>query len=86
MEESFCVETLTLLKSSQICARFIPLGPDGGSRLAGSEVGLGHANKQGGSSIRLTCDRLVAVDRPMSTPASGGGGAAAARPREARRR
>jgi hypothetical protein len=46
-------------------------------------VGLGHANMLGGSSIRLTCDRLVAVDRPVRAPASGGGGAAAARPRPA---
>jgi hypothetical protein len=50
-----------------------PLGPDGGDELAGGEVGLGHANKQGGSSIGLTSYRLVAVDRPARTPASGGG-------------
>jgi hypothetical protein len=78
----FALGTLKLLKSLQIYPRFIPLGPDGGNRLAGGEVGLGHANNQGGSSIRLTCDRLVAVDRPVRTPASGGGGAAAARPQE----
>jgi hypothetical protein len=82
----FALGTLKLLKNLQIYLRFIHLGPDGGNRLAGGEVGLGHANKQGGSSIRLTCDRLVAVDRPVRTPASGSGGAAAARPREARRR
>jgi hypothetical protein len=82
----FCARTLKLLKSLQIYPRFIPLGPDGGVRLAGGEVGLGHANMLGESSIRLTCDRLVAVDRLVRTPASGGGGTAAARPREARRR
>jgi hypothetical protein len=82
----FAPGTLKLLKSLQIYPRFIPLGLDDGDRLAGGEVGLGHANLLGGSSIRLTCDRLVAVDRLVRTPASGGGGTAAARPREARRR
>jgi hypothetical protein len=85
-EESFCAGTLKLLKSSQIYPRFFPLGPDGGNRLADGDVGLGHANMLGGSSIRLTCDRLVVVDRRGMTPASGGGGTAAARLREARRR
>jgi hypothetical protein len=47
------------------------------NRLAGGEVGLGHANMLGGSSIKLTCDRLVAVDRPVRAPASGSGGAPA---------
>jgi hypothetical protein len=77
--------TLELLKSSQLYPWVFPLGPDGGNRLAGGEVGLGHANKQGGSSIRLTSYRLAAVDRPVGTTASGGGGAAAARPQEVRR-
>jgi hypothetical protein len=45
-------------------------------------VELGHANKRQGSSIGLTRDRLVAVDWPGESPASGGGGAVAARPRE----
>jgi hypothetical protein len=49
-----------------------PLGPDGGDELAGGEVRLGHANKQGGLSIGLTSYRLVEVDRPVRTPASGG--------------
>jgi hypothetical protein len=81
----FAQGTLKLLKSSQFYPRFTPLGPDSGDRLAGGEVGLGHANMLGGSSIRLTCDRLVAVDRLVRSPASGGGGTAAARPREAPR-
>jgi hypothetical protein len=82
----FAQGTPKLLKSSQIYPLFFPLGPDGGNRLAGGEVGLGHANILGGSSIRLTCDRLVAVDRPVKPPASSGGGAAVVRPRGARRR
>jgi hypothetical protein len=36
-------------------------------------VGLGHANMRQGSLIGLTRDRLVAVDRPGESPASGGG-------------
>jgi hypothetical protein len=48
------------------------LGPDGGDQLAGGEVERGHANKRQGSSIGLTRDRLVAVDRPGESPASGG--------------
>jgi hypothetical protein len=62
-----------------------PLRPDGRDELGGGEVGLGHANMEGGSSIGLTSYRLAAVDQPVKTPASGGGGAAAACPREARR-
>jgi hypothetical protein len=64
----------------------LPIGPDGGDRLAGGEVELGHANKRQGSSIGLTRDQLVVVDRPGESPASGGGGAAAAHPRETGRR
>jgi hypothetical protein len=45
--------------------------------LAGSEVGHGEVNKQQGSAIGLTRDRLVEEDRPGRSPASGGGGAAA---------
>jgi hypothetical protein len=37
-------------------------------------VERGQANKRRGLSIRLTRDRLVAVDRPEESPASGGGG------------
>jgi hypothetical protein len=36
-------------------------------------VERGQANKRRGSSIGLTRDRLVAVDRPEESPASGGG-------------
>jgi hypothetical protein len=50
-----------------------PLGPDGGDELAGGEVGLGHAKKQGGSLIRPTSYRLAAVDWPVGSPASSGG-------------
>jgi hypothetical protein len=39
------------LKSLQFYPRFIPLGPDGGDRLAGGEVGLGHANMLGGRRL-----------------------------------
>jgi hypothetical protein len=85
-EESFSLRTLKLLKSSQKYPWSLPLGPDGGDKLAGGEVELGHANKRQGSSIGLTCDRLVAEDWPGEAPASGGGGAAAARPRETGRR
>jgi hypothetical protein len=82
----FALRTLELLKSSHKSPWFLPLGPDGGGKLAGGEVEHGQENKRWGSSIRLTRDRWVAVDRPEECPASGGGGAAAARPRELGRR
>jgi hypothetical protein len=85
-EEFFALGTLKLLKSLQFDPRFIPLGPDGGDRLAGGEVVHDHANMLGGSLITITCNRLVEVDRLVRTPVSGGGGTAATRPREARRR
>jgi hypothetical protein len=80
------MRTLELLKSSHKCPWSLPLGPDGGDKLAGGVVERGHANKRQGSSIGLTRDRLVAMDRSGESPASGGGGAAAARPRETGRR
>jgi hypothetical protein len=60
------------LKSSHKYPWSLPLGPDGGDKLAGGKVELGHANKRQGSSIGLTRDRLVAVDWPGESPASGG--------------
>jgi hypothetical protein len=72
------------MKSSHKYPLSLPLRPDGGDKLAGGEVDLVHANKWQGSSIGLTRDRLVAVDRPGESPASGG--AAVAHPRETGRR
>jgi hypothetical protein len=64
----------------------IPLtqGPDGGGEVAAGDVGPVQANKWHKSEIDVTLSRLVAVDRPEMSPASGGGGAMAARPRKFR--
>jgi hypothetical protein len=56
--------------------------PDGGGKVAAGDVGPTQANKWHGSEIDVTLSRLVAVDRPEMSPASGGGGAMAARPRK----
>jgi hypothetical protein len=86
MKNLFALRTLELLKPSHKYPWSLPLGPDGGDKLASGEVELGHANKQQGSSIGLTRDRLVAVDRLGESPASGGGGGAASHPWETGRR
>jgi hypothetical protein len=57
-------------------------GPDGGGEVAAGDVGPAQANKWHGVEIGLTLSRLVAVDQPEMSPASGGGGAMAARPRK----
>jgi hypothetical protein len=64
----------------------VPPGPDGGSVLAGGELGHGELNKRQENAFRLTRDRLVEEDRPGRSPASGGGGAEAVRPQELERR
>jgi hypothetical protein len=59
--------------------------PDGGGKVAASDVGPAQANKWHRSEIDVTLSRLVAVDRSEMSPASGGGGGAvAAQPRKLR--
>jgi hypothetical protein len=57
-------------------------GPDGGWEVATGDVGPAQANKWHKIEIGLTFSRLLVVDRPEMSPASGGGGAMAARPRK----
>jgi hypothetical protein len=70
-------EVLRTFKSFTVIPLAPPFGPDSDGKLSGGEVEHRQANKLRGSSIGLTCERLVEEDWPGKSPTSGSGGAPA---------